>query len=120
MFLATVKGRYWVELVDPVTADWESLRMNHGIAATFREMMRNQAAVSPGERAEARFFSLRDRNADPVSTAMTYKGRVKLGLARSSQSPFPEFAEDYRILADRLGVEFSTSCYPHRQVGFRV
>jgi hypothetical protein len=51
---------------------------------------------------------------------MTLRGRVKLGLARSSRSPFPEFVEDYKILADRLGVEFSTSCYPHRQVGFRV
>ena len=120
MFLSTVKGRYWVELVDQLTADWESLRMNHGIAATFREMMRNQAALSPGERAEAQFFSLRDRNADPVSTAMTLKGRVRLGLARSNQSPFPEFVEDYKILASRLGVEFSTSCYPHRQVGSRA
>ena len=39
MFLSTVNGRYWVELVDPVTADWESLRMNHGIAKEFREAM---------------------------------------------------------------------------------
>src|SRR5688572_17316428 len=23
-------SRYWVELVDQLTADWESLRMNHG------------------------------------------------------------------------------------------
>ena len=120
MFLSTVKGRYWVELVDQLTADWESLRMNHGIAKEFRETMRDRAALSPGERAEARFFSLRDRNADPVSTAMTLKGRVRLGLARSNQSPFPEFVEDYKILASRLGVEFSTSCYPHRQVGFRA
>ena len=41
MFLSTVNGRYWVELVDPVTADWESLRMDHGIAKEFREALRN-------------------------------------------------------------------------------
>jgi hypothetical protein len=120
MFLSTVNGRYWVELVDQVTADWESLRMNHGIAKDFREMMRDWTAVPPGELAKARFFSLRTRNADPASTAMTLKGRVKIGLGRSNRSPFPEFVQDYRILANYLGVEFSTSCYPHRQMGFRA
>src|SRR3954466_9057001 len=45
MFLSTVNGRYWVELVDPVTADWESLRMNHGIAKEFREAMRSRTVV---------------------------------------------------------------------------
>jgi hypothetical protein len=40
MFLSTVNGRYWVELVDQVTADWESLRMNHGIATDFRTSVR--------------------------------------------------------------------------------
>src|SRR3954469_23258794 len=45
MFLSTVNGRYWVELVDQVTADWESLRMNHGIAKEFREAMRTRTVV---------------------------------------------------------------------------
>jgi hypothetical protein len=119
MFLSTVNGRYWVELLDPVTADWESLRMNHGIAKEFREAMRSQTVVPSVALASARFFSLRNRNADPVSTAMTLKGQVQIGLGRSNQSPFPEFVPDYRILANHLGVEFTTSCYPHRQVGYR-
>src|SRR4051794_6175764 len=38
-------SRYWVELVDQVTADWESLRMNHGIAKVFREAMRSRTVV---------------------------------------------------------------------------
>ena len=53
MFLSTVNGRYWVELVDQVTADWESLRMNHGIAKEFREAMRmsdGRAASGAGKR----------------------------------------------------------------------
>jgi hypothetical protein len=50
---------------------------------------------------------------------MTFKGRVQIGLGRSSRSPFPEFVQDYNILANYLGVEFTTSCYPHRQVGYR-
>jgi hypothetical protein len=109
-----------VELVDQVTADWESLRMHHGIAATFREMMRIRTVVPSVALASARFFSLRNRNADPISTAMTYKGRVQIGLGRSNRSPFPEFVQDYNILANYLGVEFTTSCYPHRQVGFKA
>ena len=120
MFLSTVNGRYWVELVDQVTADWESLRMDHGIAKEFREAMRTRTVVPSVVLASARFFSLRNRNADPVSTAMTLKGRVQIGLGRSNQSPFPEFVPDYRILANYLGVEFTTSCYPHRQMGFRA
>ena len=119
MFLSTVNGRYWVELVDPVTADWESLRMNHGIAKEFREAMRCRTVVPSVALASARFFSLRSRNADPVSTAMTLKGQVQIGLGRSNRSPFPEFVPDYRILANHLGVDFSTSCYPHRQGGYR-
>ena len=95
MFLSTVNGRYWVELVDQVTADWESLRMNHGIAKEFREAMRSRTVVPSVALASARFFSLRNRNADPVSTAMTLKGRVQIGLGRSNQSPFPEFVQDY-------------------------
>ena len=116
MFLSTVNGRYWVELMDQVTADWESLRMDHGIAKEFREAMRTRTVVLAG----ARFFSLRNRNTDPVSTAMTLKGRVQIGLGRSNQSPFPEFVQDYTILANYLGVEFTTRCYPHRQIGFRA
>ena len=120
MFLSAVNGRYWVELVDQVTADWESLRMNHGIAKEFREVMRCRTVLPPVALASARFFSLRNRNADPVSTAKTFKGRVQIGLGRSNQSPFPEFVQDYTILANYLGVEFTTSCYPHRQFGFRA
>jgi hypothetical protein len=120
MFLSTVNGRYWVELVDPVTADWESLRMNHGIATDFREALRSRTVVPPVALASARFFSLRNRNADPVSTAMTLKGQVQIGLGRSNRSSFPEFVPDYRILAHHLGVDFTTSCYPHRQIGFRA
>ena len=120
MFLSTVNGRYWVELVDPVTADWESLRMNHGIVKEFSEAMRCRTVLPPVALASARFFSLRTRNADPVSTAMTLKGQVQIGLGRSNRSPFPEFVQDYRILANYLGVEFTTSCYPHRQFGFRA
>src|SRR3982751_904911 len=73
MFLSTVNGRYWVELMDQVTADWESLRMNHAIAKEFREAMRTRTVVPSVTLASARFFSLRTRNADPVSTAMTLK-----------------------------------------------
>jgi hypothetical protein len=120
MFLSTVQGRYWVELTDQVTADWESLRMHHGMANNFRDAMRSQTALPPVALANARFFSLRNRNADPVSTAMTLKGQVQIGLARSEQSPFPDFVEDYKILANHLDIQFSTSCYPHRKVGFRV
>jgi hypothetical protein len=32
-------------LVDQVTADWESLRMNHGIAKEFREAVRSRTIV---------------------------------------------------------------------------
>src|SRR3954451_4422986 len=91
MFLSTVNGRYWVELVDPVTADWESLRMDHGIAKEFHEAMRTRTVVPSVVLASARFFSLRSRNADPVSTAMTFKGQVRIGLGRSNKSPFPHF-----------------------------
>jgi len=114
MFLSTVSGRYWVELIDQVTADWESLRMNHGIAKEFREAVRCRTVVPSVALASARFFSLRNRNADPVSTAMTLKGQVQIGLGRSNGSPFPEFVPDYRILANYLDVEFTTSCYPHK------
>ncbi|HEX3206727.1 MAG TPA: hypothetical protein VHQ68_10860 [Propionibacteriaceae bacterium] len=120
MFLSTVNGRYWVELVDQVTADWESLRMNHGIAKEYREVMRCRTVLPPVALASARFFSLRTRNADPVSTAMMLKGRVQIELGRSNRSPFPEFVQDYNILANNLGVEFTTSCYPHRQFGFKA
>ncbi len=120
MFLSTVSGRYWVELVDQVTADWESLRMNHRIAQDFREDMRTKTVLLPVALAGARFFSLRTRNADPVSTAMTFRGQVQTGLGQSNRSPFPEFVQDYTILANYLGVEFATSCYPHRQIGFRA
>jgi hypothetical protein len=119
MFLSTVNGRYWVELVDQVTAGWESLRMDHRIAKEFREALRRRTVLPPVVLASARFFSLRTRNADPVSTAMTLKGQVQIGLGRSNRSPFPEFAQDYTILAHHLGVEFTTSCYPHRQIGYR-
>jgi hypothetical protein len=120
VFLSTVNGRYWVELVDQVTADWESLRMTHGIAKEFREAMRSRTVVPSVALANARFFSLRNRNADPVSTAMTLKGQVQIGLGRSNRSPFPEFVQDYTILANYLGVKFTTSCYPHRQFGFKA
>src|SRR4051795_8107055 len=63
MFLSTVNGRYWVELVDQVTADWESLRMDHGIAKEFREAVQSRAVVPSVVLASARFFSLRNRNA---------------------------------------------------------
>src|SRR4051794_35134079 len=119
MFLSTVNGRYWVELVDQVTVDWESLRMNHGIAKEFREALRTRTVVPSVALASARFFSLRTRNADPISTAMTLKGQVQIGLGRSNRSSFPEFVRDYNILAHHLGVDFTTSCYPHRQVGYR-
>jgi hypothetical protein len=118
MFLSAVNGRYWVEVVDQVTADWESLRMNHGIAKVFREAMRSRTVVPSVVLASARFFSLRTRNADPVSTTMTLKGQVQIGLGWSNGSPFPEFVQDYNILANHLGVEFTTSCYPHRPIGF--
>jgi hypothetical protein len=106
MFLSTVNGRYWVELVDQVTADWESLRMNHGIAKEFREAMRSRTVVPSVALASARFFSLRNRNADPISTAMTYKGRVQIGLGRSNRSPFPEFVQDYLEFLVGLDVVF--------------
>ena len=89
------------------------------IPARFKAM-RTRAAVPSVVLASARFFSLRNRNADPVSTAMTFKGRVQIGLGRSNQSPFPEFVQDYTILANYLGVEFTTRCYPHKQIGFRA
>jgi hypothetical protein len=120
MFLSTLNGRYWVELIDQATADWESYRMNHGIAKYFREAMQSRTILPPVILASARFFSLRNRNADPVSTAMTLKGQVQIGLARSERSPFPDFVKDYKILASHLDIQFSTSCYPHRKVGFRV
>ena len=91
MFLSTVNGRYWVELMDQVTADWESLRMNHGIAKEFREAMRTRTVVPSVALASARFFSLRNRNADPVSTAMTLKGRVQIGLGRSNHTNARKF-----------------------------
>jgi hypothetical protein len=120
VFLSTGSGRYWVELVDQVTADWESLRINHGIAQDLREAMRTRTVLPPVALAGARFFFLRTRNADPVSTAMSFRGRVQIGLGQSNRSPFPEFVQDYTVLANYLGVEFATSCYPHRQIGFRV
>jgi hypothetical protein len=120
MFLSTVQGRYWVELTDQITADWESLRMHHGMAKTFRDAMRDQLSSPQGKLANARFFSLRNRNADPVSTAMTLKRQVQIGLAQFEEPPFPQFVEDYKILANHLGVEFSTSCYPYRLIGFRT
>ena len=111
MFLSTVNGRYWVELVDQVTADWESLRMNHGIAKEFHEAMRSRAVVPPVALASARFFTLRNRNADPVSTAMTLKGQVQIGLGQSNRSPFPEFVQDYTIPTNHLSMEFTMSSY---------
>ena len=51
---------------------------------------------------------------------MTFRGRVQIGLGQSNRSPFPEFVQDYTILANYLGVEFATSCYPHRLMGFRA
>ena len=50
---------------------------------------------------------------------MTLKEQVQIGLGRSNRSPFPEFVPDYRILAHHLGVDFTTRCYPHRQIGYR-
>ena len=47
MFLSALNGRYWVELVDPVTTDWESHRMDHGIAKEFREAMRTRTVLPP-------------------------------------------------------------------------
>jgi len=90
------------------------------MSANFRDALRDRTISPHGKLSKARFFSLRNRNADPVSTAMTLTGRVQMGLAQSEQSPFPEFVEDYKILANHLGIEFSTSCYPYRQIGFRV
>jgi hypothetical protein len=119
VFLSTVSGRYWVELVDQVTADWESLRMSHGIAKDFREAMRTKTVLPPVALAGARFFSLRTRNADPVSTTMTFRGRVQTGLGQSNRSPFPEFVQDYTILANHLGVEFATNCSPHKAHWFQ-
>jgi hypothetical protein len=94
--------------------------MNHGIARKFREAMRTGTVLPSVALAGAHFFSLRTRNADPVSTAMTFKGRVQIGLGQSNRFPFPEFVQDYTILANYLGVEFATSCYPHRLIGFRA
>jgi len=113
MFLSTIDGRYWVELFDQTTADWEGLRMNHAVAGYFGRALRDRLAKPPGELAEARFFSLRDRKAEPVSTAMMLHGRISIGVGRSNRTPFPQFIEDYRILARRLAVSFSTSCYPY-------
>jgi hypothetical protein len=120
MFLSTVDGRYWVELFDQVTADWESFRMDHEIAREFRQAVRSRTLLAPVVPPSARFFSLRNRNADPVSTAMTCAGQVQIGLGRSNRSPFPEFVQDYRILSNHLCVDFSTRCYPHRQLSLRA
>jgi len=113
MFLSTVQGRYWVELSEQVTADWEGLRMHHAVARYFRRSVEDRRARPPGSLGEARFFSLRDRKADPVSTAMMVPGRIEIGVGRSNASPFPQFKEDYEILAKRLRVSFNTTCYPY-------
>jgi hypothetical protein len=120
MFLSTVHGRYWVELTDQAKADWESFRMRHGMAKIFYDAMRDRTASPHSKLANARFFSLRNRNADPVSTAMILNRRVQICLARFEESPFPEFVEDYKILTSHLMIEFSMSCYPNRLLGFRV
>jgi hypothetical protein len=69
--------------------------------------------VPKGDFAEARFFSLRDRNAEPVSTAMIQPRRIDIGVARGNRSPFPAFTEDFEILARHLKVSFNTRCYPY-------
>jgi hypothetical protein len=40
-------------------------------------------------------------------------GRIRIGVGPSNRTPFPQYIEDYRILARRLAVSFSTSCYPY-------
>ena len=113
MFLSTVEGRYWVELIDQATADWESYRMDHAVAKYYTKAVWDRRAVPPGDLAPARFFSLRNRNADPVSTAMMLPRRIDVGVARSNKSPFPQFTRDYEILAIHLNVSFNTRCYPY-------
>ncbi len=115
MFLSTTQGRYWVELIDQATADWEGYRMGHAVAKYFQQAAMDRRRAPPGELGEARFFSLRDRNADPVSTAMTARGRIQIGVGAANATPFPRYEPDYRILAAHLGVSFHTSCYPYGQ-----
>lgn len=113
MYLPATEGRYWVELIDQATADWESFRMNHAVAKYFQKALTDRRSSPPGELAQARFFSLRDRNADPVSTAMTARRRIQIGVGRSNTSPFPRFEADFRVLAAHLSISFSTACYPY-------
>jgi len=113
MFLSAKDGRYWVELIDQATADWESYRMQHAVAKYFRQAVMDRRASPPGELAGARFFSLRNRRADPVSTAMTARGRIQIGVGVANSHPFPDFEADYRVLAAHLSVSFDTSCYPY-------
>ncbi len=113
MFLEAKQGRYWVELIDQATADWESYRMDHAVGKYFEQARRDRRRSPPGEMAGARFFSLRDRNADPVSTAMVMRGRIQIGVGVANARPFPRFEEDYRVLAAKLSVSFDTSCYPY-------
>ncbi|HSK38735.1 MAG TPA: hypothetical protein VK943_03120 [Arenibaculum sp.] len=113
MYLSATEGRYWVELTDQATADWESFRMNHAVAKYFQKALMDRRSSPPGELARARFFSLRNRNADPVSTAMTVRNRIQIGVGRSNLSPFPCFEPDYRVLAAHLSISFSTACYPY-------
>ncbi|EWY42303.1 hypothetical protein N825_18395 [Skermanella stibiiresistens SB22] len=113
MFLSTVEGRYWVELIDQATADWESFRMNHAVAKYFAKHITDRRAIPRGDFADVRFFSLRDRNAEPVSTAMIQPKRIDVGVAYANRSPFPNFMEDYSILARHLRVAFDTRCYPY-------
>ena len=113
MFLSSVGGRYWVELIDQATADWESFRMDHAVSKYFAKHIADRRSVPKGDFAEARFFSLRDRNAEPVSTAMIQPRRVDIGVARGNRSPFPTYTEDFEILARHLKVSFNTRCYPY-------
>jgi hypothetical protein len=113
MFLSTVGGRYWVELIDQPTADWESFRMDHAVSKYFAKHVTDRRSVPKGDFAEARFFSLRNRNADPVATAMMQPRRIDIGVARGNRSPFPEYTEDFEILARHLKVSFNTRCYPY-------
>ena len=80
MFLSSVVGRYWVELIDQATADWESFRMDHAVSKYFAKHVTDRRSVPKGDFAEARFFSLRNRNADPVATAMTQPRRIDIDI----------------------------------------
>jgi hypothetical protein len=86
VFLSTVSGRYWVELVDQVTVDWESLRMNHGIAQDFRETMRTRTVLPPVALAGARFFDCVRQDGVNWEMAISPAHQVVVSVARAASS----------------------------------